>query len=182
MAAFMIDRWKNRERAKFVEFTCTACGGGFSVVEYRVRDRERRGGSPLQFCSRQCSNKSRTASDAEVWESFRRRLDENAMPEPNSGCHLWTGKLQRSGYAATALRGKYVGWHRIAWQLAHGSIPKGQHVLHKCDVPSCVNPAHLWLGTHTDNMADKKRKGRNRNGWDNLVALPSGEKIWRPRA
>lgn len=50
--------------------------------------------------------------------------------------------------------------HRVAWLIFKGLIPKDCHVLHKCDIPSCVNPDHLFLGTNLDNMRDKVKKGR----------------------
>ena len=51
--------------------------------------------------------------------------------------------------------------HRIAWQLTHGAIPKGMFVLHRCDNPPCVNPAHLFIGTQRDNLRDCFAKGRH---------------------
>ena len=52
--------------------------------------------------------------------------------------------------------------HRVAWMLAHGPIPRGMNVLHRCDVPRCVNPDHLFLGTQHDNVRDMIAKGRAR--------------------
>ncbi len=78
---------------------------------------------------------------------------------PN-GCWLWRGRFFRSGYGVFYQAGKYRKTNRVAWEIFVGPIPAGLHVLHHCDNPSCVNPAHLWLGTHSDNMADKVAKGR----------------------
>jgi HNH endonuclease len=61
--------------------------------------------------------------------------------------------------------------HRISWMLFRGEIPVDAHVLHKCDVTLCVNPDHLFLGTHTDNMQDCVTKGRK--------VMPSGPNHWR---
>ena len=91
-----------------------------------------------------------------------------AMPEPNSGCWLWMGNCIRSGYGRfgnrTRNKAQNILAHRLAWEFARGTIPTGMLVLHKCDVPLCVNPDHLFLGTGQDNMTDKCRKGRHRNG------------------
>ena len=85
-----------------------------------------------------------------------------------SGCWIWTAGLkvnnkyeQRPGFQI----GKFfVAAHRVSWELHNGPIPEGMHVLHRCDVSLCVNPDHLYLGTHQDNMCDKKTRGRARNG------------------
>jgi HNH endonuclease len=82
-------------------------------------------------------------------------------PEPNSGCWLWSGAQNRRGYGAISIaRSRMREAHRIMWQLEYGRIPDGMHVLHRCDVPPCVNPGHLWLGTRRDNMQDASKKGR----------------------
>jgi len=60
--------------------------------------------------------------------------------------------------------GKHRTAHRVAYELAFGNIQDGMQVLHRCDNPPCVNPAHLFLGTNADNVADKVAKGRQARG------------------
>ncbi len=82
-----------------------------------------------------------------------------------NGCWEWTG-VRRYGYGKfheTVERGRprrQVLAHRRSWELHNGPIPGGMHVLHRCDNPPCINPAHLFLGTPADNMRDKMFKGR----------------------
>lgn len=92
------------------------------------------------------------------------------MPEPNSGCFLWTGAVTRFGHGTFHIKRKTVSAHRTAYERAYGPIPNGLYVLHKCDVRCCVNPEHLWLGTQADNLKDMARKGRSLRGEKNRSA------------
>lgn len=87
------------------------------------------------------------------------RFERKWTPEPNTGCWLWLHGTQKFGYGFFKHAGE-VNAHRVAWLLYRGQIPPKMHVLHHCDVPQCVNPEHLFLGTQADNMKDCARKGR----------------------
>lgn len=77
------------------------------------------------------------------------------------GCWLWLASNVR-GYGVFGLNRKTPLAHRVSWEMHNGPIPVGRLVLHRCDTPSCVNPDHLWLGTHADNMRDMAAKRRGR--------------------
>lgn len=90
----------------------------------------------------------------------KERFERFYMPEPNSGCWLWLGAIDAKGYGQFYYPPQnMVRAHIVAWELFRGSR-KGLHVLHNCDRPYCVNPGHLRLGTHQDNMADRDSRGR----------------------
>lgn len=96
----------------------------------------------------------------EQWaEKFWSRVDKSAGPD---ACWPWTGCRQPRGYGHfyPAFRVNLYA-HRVAWELANGApVPAGMFVMHACDNPACVNPAHLSVGTQSDNMQDCARKGR----------------------
>ena len=99
---------------------------------------------------------------------------DRVSPEPMSGCWLWTGGQNRQGYGQVKVRGRQVPAHRVVLGLEDTSSPC---VLHKCDVPSCVNPSHLFLGTHKDNSVDMVKKGRSTRGERNSHAKLTEDQV-----
>jgi hypothetical protein len=105
-----------------------------------------------------------------VQQRFWGRVDKT------DGCWLWTGTAHGYGYGLFNLPKTETApartWraHRLSWVWEHGSIPDGLRVCHKCDVPACVRPDHLFLGTDNDNMRDAINKGRMWEGADHPLA------------
>jgi len=91
------------------------------------------------------------------------RCERQIEPEPNSGCWLWTGIKNNMGYgyASVGHSGKVLA-HRVMYASRYGEIPRGGIVRHTCDLPACVNPDHLRLGTMKENTQDMLRRGRHR--------------------
>lgn len=101
-----------------------------------------------------------------------------------AACWIWSGKTERNGYGRFQIGGKgspQVGAHRFSYEMHHGPIPDGMVVMHTCDTPGCVNPAHLIAGTHKANTSDMIAKGRHKRiaplGNDNGKALLSADTV-----
>ena len=94
----------------------------------------------------------------------KKRIWFCSKADAKTGCWIWQKGKDKDGYGQFTFKNKHFRAHRVAYRLFVGKIPKGMFVLHKCDTPSCVNPAHLFLGTNDDNMADMVEKERQQKG------------------
>lgn len=87
------------------------------------------------------------------------RFFDRFVPVPESGCWLWDAATDTNGYGQLSLnKTKVIKTHRMSYEIHNGPVPDGLHVLHKCDIRCCVNPDHLYVGTHQQNMKDRDRK------------------------
>lgn len=115
-------------------------------------------------CNKQILNrgsfKQHARGCSRLGEYFWPKVDRRGPDE----CWLYTGRKDASGYGRYGKQGPNTYPHRIAWRLANGPIPTDLEVAHRCDVRACCNPAHLFLATHDENMADCRLKGRGARG------------------
>jgi hypothetical protein len=134
---------------KFTTRMCLRCGKEFKPAE-----------KSTVFCSRKCYRRPLTDR---FWEKVVK----------TDSCWLWTGSVGSHGRGQIELNGVNLATHRVSWELHNGPVPDGLFVLHSCpggENPRCCNPAHLRLGTHTDNMADMVARGRSGFGEKNSAA------------
>lgn len=82
--------------------------------------------------------------------------------QKTNGCWNWIGALTQKGYGNFRYGYKQLRVHRLSWMMHNGKISKDLLVCHSCDNPKCVNPKHLFLGTHSDNRLDMYKKGRRK--------------------
>lgn len=136
-------------RSSRITRSCKICSKEFKPTPYSVRH-----GNGF-FCSHSCAMKGKAQPSLE--DRFWKKVEKKSPDE----CWEFKGAKYEHGYGCLSVGGrKNKGAHRISYVIHFGEIPNDLHVLHKCDNPPCVNPNHLFLGTHKQNMEDKSRKGR----------------------
>lgn len=116
------------------------------------------------------------------------RFEDRYIPEPMSGCWLWTGTIiaarKNRRYGIFYVSGRNIRAHRYSYELLKGPIPNDLMVCHTCDNTFCVNPDHLFLGTNRDNVDDMLRKGRQarilgeRNGKAKITEVQASHVRW----
>lgn len=128
---------------------CPNCGKTFELPRWRKQ----------LHCSIKCIpiGTRRRPIEERLWDKV----------DKSGNCWLWTGAVNGGGYGHISQAGRRndrqpaIAVHRLSYELHNGPIPDGLFVLHMCDTPRCVNPAHLFVGTQIDNMQDRAMKGRN---------------------
>jgi hypothetical protein len=88
------------------------------------------------------------------------RIVAKSQPDINTGCWVWSGFTDRDGYGTIKVSGISRRAHRVAYEVWHGPIAENLVVRHRCDNASCVNPNHLLVGTHAENVQDMDARGR----------------------
>jgi len=107
-------------------------------------------------------------TDEKITARFMSKVDKDgptvAHVDGLGSCWIWIAYRRRDGYGQMRVGGRMLSAHRVSYELHNGPVPNGLCVLHRCDVPGCVNPTHLFLGTKADNNRDRNAKQRHASG------------------
>lgn len=145
-----------------LEYTISGSVKGVGTARRTLHANPCKGGKSM---SSQSTRKNRKRPLPErFWEKVNKDGPAPVHRPELGACWIWTASVNpRTGYGWISVGKSMRQSHRISWEFTNGPIPDGQCVLHRCDNSSCVNPAHLFLGTQIDNIADMVAKGRQRS-------------------
>lgn len=129
-----------------------------------IRNAEWKGLCPAHYARKYEHGDVRADIPLKEYPSIRERIEKLSMPVTESGCLIWIGGVNFSGYGLIILsengKKKTKLAHRLVWELENGPIPNNGFICHKCDVPGCININHLFLGDAKINVNDMIKKGR----------------------
>lgn len=154
---------KSKNAGSYCSRECISLGKSFIQKclicnkPYKVHLSNKKRSNP-RFCSKKCYD-SRTDPKEHFFKSISKRKHKY-------NCWIWKGRKDKDGYGILYIK-KNVKAHRYSWELKNGRIPEGFILCHKCDNTSCVNPDHLYIGTHLDNARDRINK-ENKNYYELL--------------
>jgi hypothetical protein len=132
-------------------------------IKCRVKGCARFVTRPKKRVCNSCTNRKSEGKSYPINPVIIKPLEErfwSRIKKDEGDCWIWTGGTTGAGYGAIQDKGKFILAHRLSWGLHYGEIPIGMFVCHTCDNPPCVNPLHLFIGSCSDNMKDKSKKGR----------------------
>lgn len=145
----------SKAKIRGAETNCVICGTVFHASRSALEHGAGTTCSPS--CRGRQAMKMRWGDES---ERFMRTLNASKA----DGCWLWAGSIASGRYGSFFIGGRRVAAHRYVYEHFNGPIPDGLDVLHRCDTPRCVNPDHLWLGSHKENMEDRNEKHRQARG------------------